>query len=365
MALFLGGPYFELSLDMSKGLKFLHLIVLVVSVLALASLAEAKIQFYKVTSKSLLIPLLIAVPEAQSPDEAWGHYIRQLQTNSDMVELFQGIMSPPVIEEFSRVTDRELAEVPVVIANDPADYSKSYEDSVRKLKFRGQLRGFVKTFGQLGRSNLLMVPIAADLGLGISDSRDLKYQIANKVKLLISQGGDDVDTSLYRLPKIWSGYTNKTRDLFEYSLIREFVKNEKGFLLGICRGMQITSVVLGYKLIQDIPQQMGTKVDHSPVHMHSLNLLRTSLGLFQGAASSQRFLFNSYHHQAVIFKAGGQLEASAITDDGTLEAAEFKNGKGFLIQGHPELTENNLGLRLIRAWPASQSSAGFCKSALG
>ena len=117
--------------------------------------------------------------------------------------------------------------------------------------------------------------------------------------------------------------------------------------MGICRGSQIASVALGYELIQDIPFHLENDIGHSDT-WHDIHLLPTTHSILKETASKSDTLYvNSLHHQSVKFKEGGPLEIAARSDDGITEATEFKNGRGLLLQFHPELMENNLGYQIL------------------
>ncbi len=98
-------------------------------------------------------------------------------------------------------------------------------------------------------------------------------------------------------------------------------------------------MALGYELVQDIPIQIGKTVSHGD-DWHEITLSKTKNGLLQSVAEKTSTLYvNSYHHQAVIFKDDGPLQIAARSKDGVTEATEFKNGRGLLLQFHPEYME--------------------------
>ncbi len=202
------------------------------------------------------------------------------------------------------------------------------------------------------KTKILILPMNADLGLGLSEKRELRDIIAEKFPLLVAMGGEDVDPELYGKQSTFSKNTILSRDRFEISLIQSYVKKAKGFLLGICRGHQISSVALGYQLIQDISNLTFSEKDHTNSE-HSLKVRPTTNSILSSAISNfseqmrAPVRVNSFHHQAVRYRPGGPLELAAIGEDGIVEALEFKNGKGLLVQFHPESMNDSVGSAII------------------
>jgi putative glutamine amidotransferase len=109
--------------------------------------------------------------------------------------------------------------------------------------------------------------------------------------------------------------------------------------LGICGGMQSMNVALGGTLIQDIPAQISTKIQHLQkksaehtahlIHIEPKTLLREIM-------KKPSIPVNSSHHQSV--KAiPRSLHASAIAPDGVIEAIEAASHPFWLgVQWHPE-----------------------------
>lgn len=103
-------------------------------------------------------------------------------------------------------------------------------------------------------------------------------------------------------------------------------------------------------LFQDIPLQIGKRVEHAD-NWHHIDILDTSHGLLTPLADhSEKMHVYSYHHQAIDFKLkkDDPLQLAAVTKDGVTEALEFKNGRGLLLQFHPELMGNKLGSEILR-----------------
>jgi putative glutamine amidotransferase len=118
---------------------------------------------------------------------------------------------------------------------------------------------------------------------------------------------------------------------FERKLIAAWLASDKP-ILGVCLGMQFANVVLGGSMIQDIPSEVGTEVNHRAYHRVRIepgSSLATILG-----TSEARVL--SYHHQAVD-DVGANLRVIAWSADGVQEAMErIEGGFGLFVQWHPE-----------------------------
>ncbi len=149
---------------------------------------------------------------------------------------------------------------------------------------------------------------------------------------LVLIGGDDVWPEAYgEKPHETVQLLTKERYEFERKLIARWLTSGKP-VLGVCLGMQFTNVVSGGSLVQDIPAQVGTKVNHRayhPVRIDSPSRLAQVLG-------SQEASVLSNHHQAV--KALGEnLRVIARGEDGVVEALERTDGPfGLFVQWHPE-----------------------------
>ena len=160
---------------------------------------------------------------------------------------------------------------------------------------------------------------------------------------LLLPGGGDV------LPSIYGEAAHPTysaaepgRDDYELELARRAVVADLP-LLAICRGIQVLNVARGGSLVQDIPEEVGSTVNHthreSPVTIaHEVWITEGSLldRLMHERLEGDSCLVNSRHHQAPK-RLGTGLAVSATAPDGVIEAIEdpsrrFCRG----VQGHPE-----------------------------
>lgn len=174
-------------------------------------------------------------------------------------------------------------------------------------------------------------------------------------------GGQDVEPSLYSESRsALCGEACEMRDAMDRMVIEAAEARDKP-LLGICRGIQILNVVCGGTLYQDLPTE-HPGVEHSmrPPYdrtVHTVTILEgTPLAEIIG---SGEMAVNSYHHQAVK-EMGSSLAASAVSEDGLVEAV-WMPGKRFFhaVQWHPELIwrRDDRCRRLVEAFVSAAKKA--------
>jgi len=129
-------------------------------------------------------------------------------------------------------------------------------------------------------------------------------------------------------------------------------------ILGICQGTQALNVWLGGDLIQDIPTQVGTAVDHSPgrtiLDAHPLQITPNTRLAFiaehchpePSEGSAFREYVNSSHHQAVRTPGDNLVVSARSPQDGVIEAVELGSSEHFVlaVQWHPERSYNESAL---------------------
>jgi putative glutamine amidotransferase len=174
-------------------------------------------------------------------------------------------------------------------------------------------------------------------------SADRPADVISKVDGLLLPGGGDV------LPSIYGEAAHATfdpaeagRDDYELELARRALEANLP-LLAICRGVQVLNVARGGSLVQDIPDQIGTMVNHTlrePPHAiaHEIWIADGSLleKLMRERLEGDICPVNSRHHQAPMALGKG-LVASANAPDGVIEAIEDPAKRFCLgVQWHPE-----------------------------
>jgi putative glutamine amidotransferase len=166
-------------------------------------------------------------------------------------------------------------------------------------------------------------------------------------------GGDDVDPVRYGR-EILEGANvavDHGRDSVDFPVFEEAWRSAVP-VLGICRGLQVVNVARGGTLVQDLPLERPSDVEHQfpkrenerhhPVRVEP----DTLLGRIAGQAEIE---VNSRHHQAIDHPAGG-LVVSATAPDGVIEAIEGRDGRWLVaVQWHPEnLTDDEVSQNLFR-----------------
>lgn len=181
-------------------------------------------------------------------------------------------------------------------------------------------------------------PILAPVTL---DERDLRalYETASGVMLA---GGADVDPALFgeaRHEK--TADIDPDRDRAECLLVRWAVADDKP-LFGICRGIQSLNVALGGSLIQDIPSQWPTTLQHNGHYDGSardevLHTVRIEPGSrMEQMLGGREAGVNSFHHQAIKRVAAG-LVITSRAEDGIIESIEMPDRRFVVgVQWHPE-----------------------------
>jgi putative glutamine amidotransferase len=172
---------------------------------------------------------------------------------------------------------------------------------------------------------------------------------------LVLVGGADIWPEAYgETPHETVQPLPKERYDFDRKLIARWLADGKP-LLGVCLGMQFTNVVSGGSMIQDIPSEVGTKVNHRGYHRVAIEP-GSSLAKLLGTTEASVF---SSHHQAVD-RLGRNLRPIAHAEDGVVEALERTDGPfGLFVQWHPEaMTDlahlNAIYSALIRACARSR-----------
>jgi putative glutamine amidotransferase len=219
-----------------------------------------------------------------------------------------------------------------------ANYEKDHIDGSKRYRnFSSKItttENFLLPLGALGR-------------LSKAERAQIHEQVADKFAGLILMGGDDLDPKTYNEEVNGARGFNIDRDNLEIELIRAYVAAGKGFVFGICRGLQIVSAALGLKMkYQDIPSQADSNIQHGD-NFHENYQRKTTNGLLERfLGGAQPFTGYSWHHQAVGYVKNAYLELAAVGLDGITEALEFLNGKGLLIQFHAELMKSIKGRKI-------------------
>ncbi len=168
-------------------------------------------------------------------------------------------------------------------------------------------------------------------------------------------GGGDIDAGWYQEEPLHCNNISSQRDRFEIELVRHILAGNKP-LFAICRGMQVLNVALGGTLVQDLPTQMPSDINHNMTKVndevvHSVCLQQGSP--LKSILKCDKTMVNSYHHQSVKKIAGG-LKISALAEDGVVEAIYAPEQVFCLgVQWHPEILNNSDTENLFYAFIAA------------
>jgi putative glutamine amidotransferase len=159
-----------------------------------------------------------------------------------------------------------------------------------------------------------------------------------KIDGLLVTGGNDLQTQLFgEEPERNQGSFSPERDEMDLKSIRETYRQHKP-ILGICRGIQAINVCFGGTLYQDLdPKKFPVKHDQDSETCYGSHMVAVQENSMLFPLMGEKFLVNSFHHQAVKRAADG-FQVTALSLDGVVEAIENK-GEDFIlgVQWHPEL----------------------------
>ncbi len=170
--------------------------------------------------------------------------------------------------------------------------------------------------------------------------------IVEQLDGFVFSGGQDVDPLQYGEPLLkYSGEIYPPRDELELRLLKAIMKRNKP-ILGVCRGLQLINVALGGTLYQDINKQMkrDSQIQHFQQNnydypVHAVKIENNSI-LYE-IMEADKIRVNSMHHQGIA-RLSHQLTATALSEDGLVEAVEIKTMTfGLAVQWHPEFLWKN------------------------
>ncbi len=165
-------------------------------------------------------------------------------------------------------------------------------------------------------------------------------ELVQRVDGLVLSGGEDVDPRHYgsaRHPAAQEPHP--ARDSWELALVAA-ARAQQLPVLAICRGFQVLNVALGGTLVQDIPSEHETSINHAASgrrneRVHGVDVQPGSrLAALLGATS---IAVNSSHHQSIA-NAAPTLRVTARATDGIIESGESVDGGWWAVgvQWHPE-----------------------------
>lgn len=177
--------------------------------------------------------------------------------------------------------------------------------------------------------------ISAVDGLVLTSGQDIDPEMyKEKQKVQYSKDVSGVGTH-YSRPMIMS--PDKTRDSVERQLYMH-AKSKKLPILGICRGMQLINICEGGELHQEMDcHWMHNHNIENDGWIHYHDIVISGGTQLAKIVDSNRMSISTIHHQC-IRSLGASLQASAVSDDGVIEAIEHIDHDFFILglQGHIE-----------------------------
>ena len=214
----------------------------------------------------------------------------------------------------------------LLIANDKDDMDK---DPRRFFRFSDPIA--------TGGVSSYLLPITSDLGLDDLQKRRFHQELIQKFQGVVALGGDDVDPALIGQKQKHSVGFNRLRDASELAILRTFLRAANKFVVGICRGHQMILSLLDarYRLVQDIEAELKLPTHRNTFHVVQEISPKLTASMFPLLNEGK---VNSLHHQGFFdLPEDGPVRVTAVDENGIVEATEFKNGRGFTFQFHPEL----------------------------
>lgn len=179
-------------------------------------------------------------------------------------------------------------------------------------------------------------------------------QVLEGIDAVVFLGGGDISSTLFRNPQQWGGETcDATRDLSEY-LTMAYCLDHDIPVLGLCRGMQMLSVVSGATMIQDLGTYFGVQnVEYNNLHrsISDENGNRHYVHHDVVITDKQSLIYNimiddsiknvpSWHHQVVGDVTDTSLKVTGVTPTQGYDVIEVveRSDKTFAlgVQFHPE-----------------------------
>src|ERR1700723_2186224 len=181
---------------------------------------------------------------------------------------------------------------------------------------------------------------AVEISLGLPTA-ELAQKVRDLDAFVLPGSPADVHPSLFKAtvhPKC--SISDPCRESTDFAVLAHAFKEQKP-VLAICYGTQSLNVFLGGTLVQDIPAEIATKIQHPWTgHLgpepHHLIAIEPGSRLAQLAGSSE-IRVNSSHHQSVL-APGKNLRVVAHAPDGVVEALEWTGDSNWVTgaQWHPE-----------------------------
>jgi putative glutamine amidotransferase len=173
---------------------------------------------------------------------------------------------------------------------------------------------------------------------GVPVRLDPKHADVGSVDGIVLVGGADIHPQRYgEAPSPKTSVISSERETFDLGLARKAL--DRGIpVLGICLGAQELWVAQRGTLVQDIPTEVGTGIDHR-ARDRGQQISFTPDGTLAGIYGRQRLSVYSNHHQSVDpVRVPEGFRVGARSSDGVVEGFESTAPTRFVIgvNWHPE-----------------------------
>jgi putative glutamine amidotransferase len=197
---------------------------------------------------------------------------------------------------------------------------------------------YVERVEAAGATAVLLPPSAAN-----------DAEVLDRLDAVVFAGGADLDPALYgEAAHAETTGVRAERDAAEVPLMRAALDRDLP-LLGICRGMQVMSVVQGGSLVQHLPDVVSHERHRPAPGVYGLHEVRLEQGSLAHRILGDGVSVPSYHHQGLA--SAGSLTVTGWADDDTPEAVEDPSRRFALgVLWHPEASDD---LRLFEALVAA------------
>lgn len=171
---------------------------------------------------------------------------------------------------------------------------------------------------------------------------ELKHLAATLDGIALSGSPADVDPALFHAaPHPKAAAPDRDRERIDFGLLDHFFTRRKP-VLAICYGIQSLNVFLGGTLLQDIPSEIASGIEHDvesddgPEAFHKIRL-KPGSRVIELANGRNEVNVNSSHHQSVL-RLGAGMSVTARAADGVIEAIEGASAGHWVtaVQWHPE-----------------------------
>jgi putative glutamine amidotransferase len=202
-------------------------------------------------------------------------------------------------------------------------------------------------------------PIEVSLVLSSEELKSLERSLD---AIVLTGSPADVNPSLYQATRHPAAAdADPDRERTDFALLEHAFAEHKP-VLAICYGVQSMNVFLGGTLIQDIPSELHTKIQHpwssrdkgAPEPFHIAKIEAGSS--LRGLAAADEVRVNSSHHQSVL-DPGRNLRVVARAADGVIEGIEWTGDSHWVtgVQWHPErmVESDSLAQRLFTSLVAA------------